>query len=90
MRQPDNKKEYLAQLETKEYKDLPQKDQVLKYLAKHGSITTGEASAELGIMRLSARIEELRADCWPISTEPLTGTNRFGHATRYANYRMTV
>jgi hypothetical protein len=86
----NDKKAHLAWLKTQEYKDLLQKDRILKYIDMYGSITPGEAIAELGIMRLGARVFELIEEGWPVINDTATGVNRFGDVTRYANYRLAA
>jgi hypothetical protein len=41
-------------------KSLPQKEKVLNHLIKKGSLTQRQASRQLNVDRLSARINELR------------------------------
>ncbi len=61
---------------------------VLNHLQHHGSITPLEAEANYGIMRLGARIWDLRHDGYHIVTETETRKNRFGVLTSYARYRL--
>lgn len=61
-------------------------DRIKKYIEDFGSITTLEAFTELGVVRLGARISEMRADGVPIEDKPETVTNRYGekcHIKRY-------
>jgi len=66
---------------------MTQKERIRKYLDDFGSITPLQAMADLGIMRLGARIWEMVRAGEPIVTEWETGHNRYGQATRYARYR---
>jgi len=66
---------------------MTQKERIRKYLDDFGSITPLQAMADLGIMRLGARIWEMVRAGEPIITEWETGQNRYGQATRYARYR---
>lgn len=66
---------------------MTQKEQIRQYLDDFGSITPLQALADLGIMRLGARIWEMIRDGEPIVMEWETGTNRHGQTTRYARYR---
>ena len=43
---------------------------------------------ELGVMRLGARIYDLKDSGVKIITETVTGTNRDGERVRYARYRL--
>jgi hypothetical protein len=67
---------------------VTQTEQVLRHLQDYGSITPVEAMAEYGIMRLGARIWDLKQQGHVISTERETGVNRYGEKTAYARYRM--
>ena len=67
---------------------MKQTDRVLEYMKANGSITSGQAMNDLGIMRLASRISDLRKLGYPIVSECVTGQNRFGEPTRWARYRM--
>ena len=67
---------------------MTQCEKVLRHLRDQGSITQLEALQEYGIMRLGARIWDLRRRGHDIAAETVTGQNRYGEATRYARYRM--
>lgn len=61
-------------------------DRIKKYIQDFGSITTLEAFTELGVVRLGARISEMRADGVPIYDRPEVVKNRYGekcHIKRY-------
>lgn len=62
--------------------------QVLDYLTEHGSITPREAIQEYGIMRLAARISDLRKLGYRITSEAEIANNRYGKPVRYARYSM--
>lgn len=63
-----------------------QERRVVKYSKHFKGITAWEAAKELGVMRLSAVIYNLKAkgfevkDCW------IEDTNRFGEQVRYKRY----
>ena len=62
------------------------------YLEQHGRIDKPTALAICDCDRLGARIWDLRhdpKDPMEIKTEMKEKTNRFGHLTRYAEYRVT-
>ena len=63
-----------------------QKIDLLKYLAKYGSITQRKASESLGIDRLSARIYELRGLNLDISTVMIEVKGRHGQPKHIAKY----
>jgi len=60
---------------------------LIEYLIKHPKgITSWEAAEKLGIMRLSARVADLRERGHEIKTVMITGYNHRGHVVNYANY----
>lgn len=63
-----------------------QRNMVLAHLEKYGSITPKQAEERYGIMRLGARIFELREIGYPIMTTMQKSKNRFGVETAYAKY----
>lgn len=65
-----------------------QKEKIIKYIKKYKSITPQDAMFDLGIMRLAARISDLKDDGYNIETEMETGKNRDGEPVRYARYRL--
>ena len=67
---------------------MTQNERILKALENDGSLTSWEAMTEFGIMRISARIAELRADGIPIKTEMIKAVNRYGEPIRYAKYTL--
>lgn len=67
---------------------MKQNDQVLVHLLVHEKITSLEAIEEYGILRLGARIWELKKSGWPIKTLLRCGYSRNGEKMVYAEYRM--
>lgn len=67
---------------------MSQNFMILEYMRKHGSITPGEAYAELGCMRLASRINELRNRGVEIRKVMEIDTNRNGETVRYARYSI--
>ena len=67
---------------------MTQIDLVLEYMKQNGSITPIEAMSELGIMRLGARIWDLKDRGVQIKTEQETRKNRYGKPVHYARYRL--
>lgn len=65
-------------------------DLILQHMKTYGSINPKEAENEYGIMRLAARIKDLRNRGVVIETEIVKGLNRNGGNTRYAVYRLGV
>ncbi len=67
---------------------VTQCDRILRHLKDYGSITPLEAMNEYGIMRLAARINDLRAQGIDIASEVKTGKNRYGEDTHFSVYRL--
>ena len=67
---------------------VTQCDRILRHLKDYGSITPMEAMNEYGIMRLAARINDLRAQGIEIASEVKTGKNRYGEDTHFSVYRL--
>ncbi len=69
-------------------KVMAQKDMVLQYIQRNGSITDMDAVYELGIHRLSARVADLRAEGHDIVTNWVSCKNRHGKMIRYGEYTL--
>lgn len=69
--------------------NISQCDRILRHLRDHGSITAIEAFIEYGILRLAARISDLKERGHNITSEIVHGANRYGEPTRYSVYRLT-
>ena len=67
---------------------MNQAQKILDYMERHGSITPQEAMKELGIMRLGARIYDLKEEGVKIISETEIGKNRDGNTVHYARYRL--
>lgn len=67
---------------------MKQTDRVLRYMRDFGSITPLQALGDLGVMRLGARIWDLRREGHHITRRMVSGKNRYGEATSYAEYRL--
>ena len=65
---------------------MTQCEMVLNHLLSEGSITPKDAEKRYGIMRLGARIYDLRNSGHTITTKFETKKNRFGVLTTYARY----
>ena len=66
---------------------MSQKERVLDRL-KEGSLTSKEALDELGVARLAAVVLLLKKDGHNITTESVSGKNRFGEPTNYGRYHL--
>ena len=67
---------------------MSQNQKVLQHMEKWGSITARDAYECYGIMRLGARIDDLKHMGHHITAAMETGENRYGELTRYARYRL--
>lgn len=67
---------------------MTQIDRIQKYIEDFGSITTLDATKDLGIMRLSARISEMRSAGINVISTFETGKNRHDEPTRYVRYTI--
>ncbi len=67
---------------------MTQAERVLRHLKDYGSITPVEALREYGVMRLGARIWDLKHAGHDIVTEREESRNRYGERTAYARYRL--
>ena len=67
---------------------ITQNDKVLRHMKEHGSITTMEEFTEYGITRLAARIADLKASGYAISSAFEVGKNRYGEPVNYARYSL--
>lgn len=65
---------------------MTQCDRILRHLRDFGSITPVEAMEDYGVMRLGARIHDLKALGYDIRTTCETARNRYGEKTHYARY----
>lgn len=67
---------------------MKQEERVLKYMQDFGAITPLQALDDLGVMRLGARIYDLKQAGHPISRRMVTKKNRYGEAVSFAEYRL--
>lgn len=67
---------------------MTQCERVLRHMKDFGSITSAEAMTEYGIMRLASRISDLKKLGFPIKKEMVSGKNRYGEPTSYAQYSL--
>ena len=65
---------------------MTDKQAVLAHLETHGSITPKEALERYGIMRLGARIFDLRMDGHNIESQPVGFKARSGRTGHYVRY----
>ena len=67
---------------------MTQTERILRHLQDYGEIDPMEAIRSYGIMRLGARIWDLKRDGYPIETKIKTGKNRHGEDTHWAVYKL--
>lgn len=67
---------------------MTQNEAVLRHLLDNGRITSLEAMNKYGIMRLGARVYDLKKQGYPIKTFLRVGRSRNGESMVYAEYRM--
>lgn len=65
-----------------------QKDLILDYLKRFGSITPMEAFYDLGITKLATRVSEMKAEGIKFEIVTEKRKNRFGKTTHYARYSL--
>lgn len=68
--------------------DMTQCDMVLRYMLDCGEITPLDAMREFGIMRLGARIYELKKMGWNIERRMVSSVNRYGRTVGFAAYKV--
>ena len=67
---------------------MTQCERVLKYMEDFGSINPMQVMKDLGVMRLGARIFDLKKAGHKITRRTVTGRNRYGAPVIYAEYRL--
>ena len=63
-------------------------ERVLKYMHDFGSINPAQAMDDLGVMRLGARIWDLKKAGHPITRKMVKKKNRYGESVSFAEYRL--
>ena len=62
-------------------------DRILQYIEDFGCITQLQAIADLGCMRLASRVSDIKNKMGiPIRMRWVSGKNRYGEKTHYAEY----
>lgn len=67
---------------------ITQCERILRHLRDYGSITSLEAITEYGILRLAARISDLKKEGHHIVSETAIGENRYHEKVHYSIYRL--
>jgi len=63
-------------------------ERILKYMQDFGSINPQQAITDLGVLRLAARISDLRKEGHQIGRRMAAGRNRYNEKVTYAEYYM--
>ena len=67
---------------------MVQRERILKYMRDFGSINPQQAMTDLGVMRLAARIKDLKRDGHKITRRMVVGKNRYDEPVVFAEYRL--
>ena len=67
---------------------MSQNEMILKHLQENLGITPKQANELYGVMRLAARIKDLRNRGYRIASIDRRELNRFGKKTRFTEYRL--
>jgi hypothetical protein len=65
---------------------MTQREAIIDYIDKFGSITPMEAFADLGITKLATRVSEMKKDGIILKHEVVKGKNRYGRPMHYMRY----
>ena len=65
-----------------------QNQRILDYMERHGSITQLEALNACSVMRLASRISDLRRKGYPIESQMVKVTNKYGETCRVKQYSL--
>ena len=65
-----------------------QRQQIVEYMKKHGSITRLESSCELFIFEMPARICELQKLGWVFKKDWITKKNKYGISKTFVRYSI--
>lgn len=67
---------------------MTQHQRIVEYMQNNGSITALQAMLNLGCMRLSSRISELKKQGYNIKSEFVEDKNRYGEKVYYKRYSL--
>ena len=67
---------------------ITQTGRILRHLTDYGSITSVEAFEQYGIMRLRARIWDIKRLGYNVIATTEKAVNRYGEPVRYARYTL--
>ena len=69
-------------------KKMTQEDRVLRHLQDRGSITSWEAIQQYGITRIHAKIFNLKAKGYEITSEWCYAKNRYKEPVKFKKYKL--
>lgn len=67
---------------------MTQCERIVKYMRDFGSINPLQAISDLGVMRLAARVSDLKEQGYEIERRIVSGKNRYGEPVYFAEYRL--
>lgn len=67
---------------------MTQCEMILRYMQDFGSINPQQAMKDLGVMRLAARVADLKKAGYKITRHSATGRNRYDEKVIFAEYRL--
>ena len=67
---------------------MTQCEMILRYMQDFGSINPQQAMKDLGVMRLAARVADLKKAGYKITRRNVTGRNRYDEQVIFAEYRL--
>lgn len=65
-----------------------QKERIIEYIEKFGSISPMEAFRDLGITKLATRVSEMKKEGMQFKITLEKSKNRFGESVYYARYTL--
>lgn len=65
---------------------MTQREAIIDYIEKFGSITPMEAFSDLGITKLATRVSEMKKDGITLKHENIKCKTRLGRTTHYTRY----
>lgn len=68
---------------------MTQKEMILKYMKRHGSITTLESMKKLLILDLQSHIRDLRNEGYNITDKYITKKNIYGIRSTFKRYYLS-
>lgn len=67
---------------------ITQRERIVEYIRKFGSITSSDAYNDLGITQLATRIKELKEQGYEFKTEWESKKNRYGEPVTFKRYYL--